>query len=81
MVYSPRYYPGSSTVGINRRKHVSGCLEKIRDLPDTDIARLCELTVRMGDPIAYRSKAEIRAEKAQRKAEAAQRFQKIGKWV
>ncbi len=37
MAYTPQYYPGSTSVGINRRKHMTGSnLEKIRDLPATD---------------------------------------------
>jgi methyl-coenzyme M reductase gamma subunit len=37
MAYTPQYYPGSTSVGINRRKHMSGNLEKIRDIPEADI--------------------------------------------
>ncbi|MDD4093245.1 MAG: coenzyme-B sulfoethylthiotransferase subunit gamma, partial [Methanothrix sp.] len=34
MAYTPQFYPGSTSVGINRRKHMSGNLEKLRDIPE-----------------------------------------------
>jgi len=37
MAYTPQYYPGSTSVGINRRKHMSGNLEKLRDIPEADV--------------------------------------------
>jgi methyl-coenzyme M reductase gamma subunit len=37
MAYTPQYYPGSTSVGVNRRKHMSGDLEKLRDIPDADL--------------------------------------------
>ncbi|NIA10445.1 MAG: methyl-coenzyme M reductase subunit gamma, partial [Nitrospiraceae bacterium] len=30
MAYKPQYYPGSSSVAVNRRKHMSGDIEKLR---------------------------------------------------
>jgi len=29
MAYTPQYYPGSSHVAVNRRKHMSGDVEKL----------------------------------------------------
>jgi methyl-coenzyme M reductase gamma subunit len=40
MQYNPQYYPGSTSVGINRRKHMSGDLEKLRDIPERDVVAI-----------------------------------------
>lgn len=40
MAYEPQYYPGSTSVGVNRRKHMSGDLEKLRDISDADIVTI-----------------------------------------
>jgi len=40
MKYNPQYYPGSTSVGINRRKHMSGDLEKLRDIPEMDVVAI-----------------------------------------
>ena len=40
MAYTPQYYPGSTSVGINRRKHMSGNLEKLRDIPEADVVAI-----------------------------------------
>lgn len=37
MAYTPQFYPGSSSVGINRRKHMSGNVDKLRDIPEADV--------------------------------------------
>lgn len=37
MAYKPQYYPGTTSVGKNRRKHMSGDLEKLRDISDADV--------------------------------------------
>jgi methyl-coenzyme M reductase gamma subunit len=37
MAYTPQYYPGTSSVDINRRKHMSGNVEKLRDIPEADV--------------------------------------------
>ena len=37
MAYTPQFYPGSTSVGINRRKHMSGNVEKLRDIPEADV--------------------------------------------
>ena len=37
MAYTPQYYPGATSVGKNRRKHMSGNLEKLRDIADADL--------------------------------------------
>ena len=44
MAYTPQFYPGSTSVGINRRKHMSGNLEKLPEL--FDISRATIRTVR-----------------------------------
>ncbi len=33
MAYEAQYYPGATSVGANRRKHMSGKLEKLRKFP------------------------------------------------
>ena len=38
--YKPQYYPGSTSVGINRRKHMSDNLEKLRDIPEADVVAI-----------------------------------------
>jgi methyl-coenzyme M reductase gamma subunit len=40
MVYKPQYYPGSSSVAKNRRKHMSDDVEKLRDISDEDLTAL-----------------------------------------
>ena len=40
MAYTPQYYPGTTSVGINRRKHMSGNLEKLRDIPEADVVAI-----------------------------------------
>jgi methyl-coenzyme M reductase gamma subunit len=40
MIYNPQHYPGSTSVGINRRKHMSGDLEKLRDMPEMDVVAI-----------------------------------------
>jgi len=40
MAYKPQFYPGSTSVGINRRKHMSGNLEKLRDIPEADVTAI-----------------------------------------
>lgn len=37
MAYEPQFYPGATSVGANRRKHMSGDLEKIREISDEDL--------------------------------------------
>jgi len=37
MAYTPQYYPGSSHVAVNRRKHMSGDVEKLRTVSDDDL--------------------------------------------
>ena len=37
MAYTPQFYPGSTSVGINRRKHMSGNVDKLRDIPEADV--------------------------------------------
>ena len=37
MAYTPQYYPGSSSVAVNRRKHMSGDVEKLRTVSDDDL--------------------------------------------
>jgi methyl-coenzyme M reductase gamma subunit len=37
MAYTPQFYPGSTSVDINRRKHMSGNLEKLRDISEADV--------------------------------------------
>ena len=40
MAYTPQFYPGSTSVGINRRKHMSGNVEKLRDIPEADVVAI-----------------------------------------
>lgn len=40
MAYKPQYYPGTTSVGKNRRKHMSGDLEKLRDISDADVVTI-----------------------------------------
>jgi len=40
MAYTPQFYPGSTSVDINRRKHMSGKLDKLRDIPEADIVTI-----------------------------------------
>ena len=40
MVYKPQYYPGATSVGANRRKHMSGKLEKLREISDEDLTAI-----------------------------------------
>jgi methyl-coenzyme M reductase gamma subunit len=40
MAYKPQYYPGNTSVGANRRKHMSGDLEKLRDISDADVVTI-----------------------------------------
>jgi len=37
MAYTPQYYPGASHVAVNRRKHMSGDIEKLRTVSDDDM--------------------------------------------
>ena len=37
MAYEPQFYPGATSVGANRRKHMSGNLEKLREISDEDL--------------------------------------------
>lgn len=37
MAYEPQFYPGATSVGANRRKHMSGDLEKLREISDEDL--------------------------------------------
>ena len=37
MAYTPQYYPGTTSAGVNRRKHMAGDVEKLRDISDMDI--------------------------------------------
>ena len=37
MAYKPQYYPGASHVAVNRRKHMSGDIEKLRTVADDDL--------------------------------------------
>ncbi|MGB9131135.1 MAG: coenzyme-B sulfoethylthiotransferase subunit gamma, partial [Methanosarcina sp.] len=37
MAYEAQYYPGATSVGANRRKHMSGKLEKLREISDEDL--------------------------------------------
>lgn len=37
MAYKAQYYPGATSVGVNRRKHMSGKLEKLREISDEDL--------------------------------------------
>ena len=37
MAYKAQYYPGATSVAANRRKHMSGDLEKLREVSDEDL--------------------------------------------
>lgn len=37
MAYEPQFYPGNTIVAENRRKHMSGKLEKLREISDEDL--------------------------------------------
>lgn len=37
MTYKPQYYPGATSVAVNRRKHMSGDIEKLREISDEDL--------------------------------------------
>lgn len=37
MAYTPQFYPGATSVAVNRRKHMSGKLEKLREVSDEDL--------------------------------------------
>ncbi|MGP8337892.1 MAG: coenzyme-B sulfoethylthiotransferase subunit gamma [Methanosarcinaceae archaeon] len=37
MAYKPQYYPGATSVAANRRKHMAGDLEKLREISDDDL--------------------------------------------
>ena len=37
MAYKAQYYPGATSVAANRRKHMSGKLEKLREISDEDL--------------------------------------------
>ena len=37
MAYKRQFYPGATSVGANRRKHMSGKLEKLREISDEDL--------------------------------------------
>jgi len=37
MAYKPQFYPGATSVAENRRKHMSGKVEKLRDISDDDL--------------------------------------------
>ncbi len=38
--YVPQFYPGSTKIGINRIKHMSGTLERLRDISEADIVAI-----------------------------------------
>jgi len=40
MAYKPQYYPGNTSVAKNRRKHMAGDLEKLRDISDEDLTAI-----------------------------------------
>jgi methyl-coenzyme M reductase gamma subunit len=40
MAYEPQFYPGATSVAENRRKHMSGKVEKLRDVADDDLAMI-----------------------------------------
>ncbi|MCS3924652.1 coenzyme-B sulfoethylthiotransferase subunit gamma [Methanosalsum natronophilum] len=37
MAYEPQFYPGNTIIAENRRKHMSGNLEKLREISDEDL--------------------------------------------
>ena len=40
MAYKAQFYPGATSVGANRRKHMSGKLEKLREISDEDLTAI-----------------------------------------
>jgi methyl-coenzyme M reductase gamma subunit len=40
MKYTPQFYPGRTSVGINRRKHMSANLEMLRDIAEADVVMI-----------------------------------------
>jgi methyl-coenzyme M reductase gamma subunit len=40
MAYKAQYYPGSTSVAANRRKHMSGKLDKLREISDEDLTAI-----------------------------------------
>lgn len=40
MAYKPQYYPGATSVAANRRKHMSGDVEKLREISDDDLTMI-----------------------------------------
>jgi methyl-coenzyme M reductase gamma subunit len=40
MAYNAQFYPGATSVAANRRKHMSGKLEKLREISDEDLTAL-----------------------------------------
>jgi methyl-coenzyme M reductase gamma subunit len=40
MSYKRQYYPGTKSVGVNRRRHMSGNLERLRDIPEADVVAI-----------------------------------------
>ena len=40
MAYKPQYYPGATSVAANRRKHMSGDVEKLREISDDDLVMI-----------------------------------------
>jgi len=40
MAYKPQYYPGATSVAANRRKHMSGDVEKLREISDEDLTAI-----------------------------------------
>lgn len=40
MAYKPQYYPGNTSVAKNRRKHMSGQVEKLREISDEDLTAI-----------------------------------------
>jgi methyl-coenzyme M reductase gamma subunit len=40
MAYNAQFYPGATSVAVNRRKHMSGKLEKLREISDEDLTAL-----------------------------------------
>jgi methyl-coenzyme M reductase gamma subunit len=40
MAYNAQFYPGATSVAANRRKHMSGKLEKLREISDEDLTAI-----------------------------------------
>ena len=40
MAYNAQFYPGATSVAVNRRKHMSGKLEKLREISDEDLTAI-----------------------------------------